>query len=95
MTEKSDSEFQSDSPLQFPCEFPIKVFGNTSDEFEIEVLTIIRKHVPDLSENALRTRPSKDGKYLALTIKITAQSKAQLDDIYRELSANPHVLMAL
>lgn len=85
----------SESPLQFPCEFLIKVFGLASDQFELEVLTIIRKHVQDLKEDALRVRPSKDGKYLAITIKINAQSKAQLDDIYRDLSANPHVLMAL
>ncbi len=86
---------EPESPFQFPCEFQIKVFGNTSDQFELEVLTIIRKHVQDLREDALRVRPSKDGKYLAITIKINAQSKAQLDDIYRELSANPHVLIAL
>lgn len=86
---------ESESPLQFPCEFLIKVFGNASDQFELEVLTIIRKHVQDLREDALRVRPSKDGKYLAITIKINAQSKVQLDDIYRDLSGNPHVLMAL
>lgn len=81
--------------LTFPCEFVIKVFGMASDQFEVEVLTIIRKHVADLRENALRSRPSKDKKYLALTITIHAESKEQLDDIYRDLSASPHVLMAL
>ncbi len=89
MTEKTDSLFL------FPCEFLIKVFGNASDQFELEVLTIIRKHVDDLREDALASRPSKDGKYLALTIKIMAQDRAQLDAIYRDLSSNPHVLMAL
>jgi len=86
---------KAESPFQFPCEFIIKVFGNASAEFELEVLTIIRKHILDLHENAINCRSSKDGKYLALTIKITAQSKQQLDDIYRDLSANPHVLIAL
>jgi putative lipoic acid-binding regulatory protein len=91
MTQKTEPQ----SPLQFPCEFMIKVFGHASDQFELEVLTIIRKHVQDLRENALSVRPSKDGKYLALTIKINAESKDQLDDIYRDLSRNPHILMAL
>jgi len=86
---------EPESPFQFPCEFMIKIFGHASDQFELEVLSIIRKHVKDLRENAISVRHSKDGKYLALTIKITAQSKNQLDDIYRELSANPQVLMAL
>lgn len=86
---------QPESPFQFPCDFMIKIFGHASDEFELEALTIIRKYVPDLRENAISVRPSKDGKYLALTIKIIAQSKNQLDDIYRDLSRNPQVLMAL
>jgi putative lipoic acid-binding regulatory protein len=80
---------------QFPCEFVIKVFGLASEQFELEALTIIRKHVTDLREDALRSRLSGDGKYLALTITITAVSKDQLDAIYRDLSANSHVLMAL
>lgn len=81
--------------LQFPCEFVIKIFGVASDEFEMEVITIIRKHIKELGENAIRSRPSKDGKYLALTITIDAESKEQIDEIYRSLSSSPLVLMAL
>ncbi len=81
--------------LTFPCEFAIKAFGLDTAEFQTTVLTIIRTHVPDLREDAIVTRPSKDGKYIALTITITATSKQQLDDIYQALSTNPLVLMAL
>ncbi|HSW69682.1 MAG TPA: DUF493 domain-containing protein [Gammaproteobacteria bacterium] len=90
-----DKYEEPESAFQFPCEFMIKIFGKASSQFELEVLTIIRKHIQDLKENAISCRPSKDGKYMALTIKITAESKSQLDDIYRDLSSNPHVLMAL
>lgn len=83
------------SPLQFPCSFVIKIVGAATDQFEQEVLTIVKKHVSNLSENALQNRFSKDKKYLALTITITADSQEHLDALYRELSANPHVLMAL
>jgi hypothetical protein len=89
-------EEQTQQPLfQFPCEFVIKVFGLASSEFETAVLTIIRNHVSDLKENALRTRPSKDGKYLAITITFNAENREQIDEIYRDLSSNSHVLMAL
>ena len=60
------------SALQFPCEFPIKVIGNNSETFEIEVLTIIKQYVRNLRENAIRTKPSKNSKYLAITITINA-----------------------
>jgi len=86
---------QSESLLKFPGEFIIKTFGHASDEYEIAVMAIIRKHVSDLRENCLRARPSKDGKYLALTITLTVTSREQLDSIYRDLSTHPLILMAL
>ena len=81
--------------LTFPCEFIIKVFGVASNEFEATVMTIIRDHIADIREDAFRSRPSKDGKYVAMTITIHANSREQLDNIYRDLTKNPLVLMAL
>ncbi|KPK38254.1 MAG: transcriptional regulator [Gammaproteobacteria bacterium SG8_47] len=81
--------------LEFPCEFPIKVMGRTSNEFEGLVLSLVGRHVESLDNNAVTSRPSREGHYTALTITITATSREQLDAIYRELSACEHVLMAL
>lgn len=81
--------------LKFPCEFTIKVFGIASDAFELEVITIVKKHVKSLRENALANRYSKDKKYLALSISFTAYSREELDNLYRELSRSPYILMAL
>lgn len=85
----------NETGLHFPCEFMIKIFGNASDDFEIHVLSIVRKHISTLRENAISTRASKDGKYLALTIKMPVDSREQLDALYRELTASPQVLMVL
>lgn len=81
--------------LEFPCEFPIKVFGTASDEFETAVIMIIRKHIPNVREDFIRSRSSKDGKYLALTLTLHIEERATLDDIYRDLTACPQVLMTL
>ncbi len=43
----------------------------------------------------MRVRTSADGNFLALTYVINAQSREQLDAIYRELTACKAVLMAL
>ena len=83
-----------DTLFEFPCRFPIKVMGAQHEAFEITVLQIIRRHAPDLGEGAVVTRPSKGGNYLAITITIQAQSREQLDNIYRELSAHELVKMA-
>ncbi len=81
--------------LTFPCEFVIKVFGLTSDDFKHNMLTLVRKYQPNLSIDAMQIRPSKDGKYTALSITVYVESQTHLDTIYRELSTNPSVLMAL
>lgn len=86
---------ENETALTFPCEFPIKIMGRTHEVFEAEIITIIHKHVPNLSENAIAIRPSKQGKYTAITATIIAESKEQLDNLYIELSAHERVIMAL
>jgi len=86
---------ESETLLRFPCEFPIKAMGLACEELEIAVIEIINRHVEDLPEGALRMKPSKNGKYTAITITITAHSKDQLDAIYMDLTACEHVSIAL
>lgn len=80
--------------LTFPCEFTIKVFGNPTPSFEPTILNIIKTHAPGV-EPSVTSRPSENGKYVALSITITAESKEQMDRIYQDLTACPQVLMAL
>lgn len=86
---------EGETLLEFPCEFPVKAMGLTCDELEVAVIEIINRHVDNLPEGALRLRPSKNGKYTAITITITAHSKRQIDAIYIDLSACEHVTIAL
>lgn len=84
-----------ESPLQFPCEFPIKAFGLGAAGFDALVAGIVRRHVPDFPETAVSSRPSKGGKYEAVTVVVVVESRDQLDAIYRDLTADPAVIMAL
>jgi len=81
--------------LKFPCQFPIKVMGNNHADFKHEVVAIIRQHVSNLDTAAVKSKPSRTGKYLAVTATFTATSKAQLDALYRDLHAHPDVKMML
>jgi len=83
-----------DSAFTFPCAFPIKVMGVATDDFDALVVTLIRKHAPDLLEGAVRTRLSRQGKYMSVTVTLQARSRLQLDNIYRELTGDKRVLMA-
>ena len=86
--------------LKFPTPFPIKAMGRMKGDgadssFAQTVLAIVQKHATDFDANTMEMRPSKQGTFISVTATINAQSKAQLDAIYRELSAHPQVLMAL
>lgn len=83
-----------ETPLQFPCIFPLKVMGKATNNFEAFVVAVVAKHAPNSARSVL-TRPSRGGKYLSVTVTFVAESKTQLDAIYAELNARQGVLMAL
>ncbi len=86
---------ETESLLEFPCQFPIKAMGKTSADFDAVVVEIVRRHAGDILEGAVTSRPSKAGTYTSVTVMIEATSRAQLDAIYQGLTDHPDVLMAL
>ena len=84
-----------DTIMKFPCEFPIKVMGIASDDFDIIIIDIIKKHVSNLSEDAVKSRLSQKGNYVSITVTIEAKSREQLDNIYYDLTEHKMVLLAL
>jgi uncharacterized protein len=85
----------TDTLFEFPCTFPLKIMGRSEPGFAQAVLEIVLRHAPDFDSASMAMRPSREGKYLSLTCVINATSRAQLDDLYRELSGHPSVLMVL
>lgn len=86
---------QEETFLEFPCEFPIKVMGRSDVDLQSLVIELVRQHAPDIDENAITRRDSRQGNYISLTVTVTATSKAQLDRIYIDLNASDAVLMTL
>jgi putative lipoic acid-binding regulatory protein len=79
----------------FPCSFPLKAFGRNSDDFEALVVEIVRRHAPDLDDNAVSSRTSGGNAYRSVTAVFTAHSREQLDALYLELSQHEQILMLL
>jgi putative lipoic acid-binding regulatory protein len=91
----SEGDAATGTLLRFPCDFPIKVMGRAAPGFDSLVVGIVRRRVPELGEGAVSVRDSRGGRYVAVTVTVRAESQAQLDAIYRDLSASPDVLMSL
>jgi putative lipoic acid-binding regulatory protein len=83
------------SLAEYPCDFPVKILGHTRAGFAQEMLEIVRRHAPDFEGSSMEMRSSKRGKYLSLTCVIRADSREQLDRLYRELCDHPMVVMVL
>ena len=81
--------------FEFPCDFPIKVMGLSGDDFDALVVEIVMRHIGDINEGAVAIRPSRNGKYVAITVTFEAKSQQQLDALYRELCAHKRILMVL
>lgn len=89
------AEQETETLLEFPCDFAIKAMGPSSEDFDAIVVGIVRNHTDDIAEGAIATKQSSGGKFTSVTVNITATSKAQLDAIYRELSAHELVKYVL
>lgn len=86
---------ETDTLIEFPCQFPIKVMGETHADFAQEITRTIQTHVPDFDTHLIEMRSSAQGKYLSLTCLVYVTSKPQLDAIYRSLTAHPMVKVVL
>ena len=90
-----DTNNGEESAIKYPCEFPIKAMGLASESLHLTILDIVQRHAPDADHSTLKSRPSSNGKYVSVTITITALNRAQLDAIYTDLTACDQVLMSL
>lgn len=81
--------------LAFPARVHIKAIGAQEGPLVARVQAIVARHVPPSAVLETSTRPSRGGKYISVTVSIHAETRAQVDAIYRELSACEEVLIAL
>lgn len=86
---------EQETLLVFPTDFPIKIMGERRDDFVQTMVDLVRRHAPDFRPEMVEMRASSSGNYLSVTCVVRATSKAQLDALYREITAHPWVKMAL
>lgn len=89
------AEPQPESLIEYPSLFPIKVMGLKTDDLVHSITQLAKEFDPGYDASTLELRPSSSGKYLGVTITITATSREQLDNLYRALTAHPLVKVVL
>ena len=86
---------RQESLIDYPSLFPIKVMGEKVDGLVAAITAVARQFDPVFDAAAIELRESKGGKYLGVTITVTATSREQLDELYRTLSTHPMVKVVL
>ncbi len=84
-----------DSLIEYPCDFPIKVFGQSQQGFAQAVMEVVLRHDPDFKPASIEMKSSKKGRYISLTCTVRATSREQLDGLYQDLCDHPMVTMVL
>lgn len=85
----------SDEIFNFPCDYPIKIFGKNCDELKPAISAIIEKSSGKISPQQISEKVSGKGNYIAITVRIMATDRVQIDTINAALFACPIVVYVL
>jgi putative lipoic acid-binding regulatory protein len=83
------------SLITYPSAFPIKVMGVQVPGYLEAMVAVACQFDPGFDAATVEQRPSSGGKYLGLTLTVTATSREMLDELYRTLSTHPMVKVVL
>jgi len=81
--------------IEFPCIYPVKVMGYACSEFHQHVISVMEQHAPGFDHTEIVIRDSRNGKFQAITVSITATGEKQLQAIFEDLKTSDHVQMVL
>jgi hypothetical protein len=81
--------------LEFPCEFPIKLFYRPEDGIEALFEQLLREELTTGASVIPKRHDSAQGRFACLTLTFQADSKEQVLRIGQKLKSHPAVLMAL
>jgi putative lipoic acid-binding regulatory protein len=85
----------SDQIDQFPSAYSLKAIGKSEGDFEDVIYSILLKHIPSFDRTGMTSRLSRDGNYLSVTISFNAESKEQVESLFKELNAHERVIIVL
>jgi putative lipoic acid-binding regulatory protein len=86
---------QEPPKIEFPCDYPIKVMGRSSEDFERVVFATVEAHAPGFDRERVQQKDSRKGNFLSLTIIITATGQRQLETLHQDLMDTGLVKMVI
>ena len=81
--------------IEFPCAYPIKTIGRAREEFYPTVLSIFERHASGFNPEDIKTKSSRAGKFISITVVIEATGCDQLSSLHEDLMATGLVSMVI
>jgi len=92
------TEPSSEGPprIEFPCDdYPVKIVGENHSAFAEDVIELVRRHAPEITDAHVKVRASNAGNYCSVTISIRATGEVQLRELHETLKGHPLVHLVL
>ncbi len=86
---------QEPPKIEFPCDYPIKVLGISSEDFHGLIMAVFEVHAPGFDRSTIAAKASSKGTFTSLTITIIATGQEQLEALHKDLLATGVVRMVI
>lgn len=80
--------------IEFPCDYPIRIIGTATADFEDFVKQVVKNHAPDF-DGKTQEKKSRTGKFTSIMVTIQATGEPQLKALHEELKASGRVHMVI
>lgn len=77
--------------IEFPCDYPIKVVGRQTDDFEAIVMAVVKNHAELSPGTGVEPIASSKGTFVSLRFSIVATGEPQLKAMHEALMATGRV----
>ncbi|MGB1557511.1 MAG: YbeD family protein [Oceanococcaceae bacterium] len=81
--------------LEYPCSYPFKVVFESRATLAAEVEDTLRGLLGSEREWDLSLQPSRTGKYVSLTVRLTVQNADEVERLHHGLAGVPGVMVCL
>ena len=91
-------DIQPESPnqgFQFPGVFEITAVGNAAADLAARVPALINTLGLSVLDGSVRSRPSREGNYLSVTLSFTCPNREKYDAVHETLRADPDIRWTL
>jgi len=95
VAERADGRVPIEELIEFPARYVFKVIGHHTRDFADRAHKVLRESFPDERKIELRTRLSRQGTYLSVTLTAQVESADELKNAYASLRKMKGVITLL